>query len=254
MTHNNLLVRRHDYDEMRFKNEALGLPTSYGDITVTIAELEACCATRPMARSASDIPASARGTLIAGVDWGGGKSPTSVVIASFTDGDVVQVWHFTSIRRDQGDTHACNEVAAICNRFGVRAVMADAYGNGTVSNRRMYSLLGLDNGPRITGIEYGNSDDREKPDGTLLHRHVHRSKWIGGLMGRVKQKTLSFPCVSDSHEILTQIACEQAEFDDQTRMVQYSHPNGQHDDLLHALVYAMVGTITAYENSSRYEV
>ena len=253
VTHRDLLNRRHEYDEMRLKNEVLGLPTSYGDITVTIAELEACCSARPMAREKSDIPSWGRARLMAGIDWGGNKSRTSVVIASLADGNVVHLWHWASIRRDQGDEQARREVAAICDCFGVRAVMADACGNGAVQNRLLAGLLGVDNGPRITGVQYGNTDDQARPDGILLHRQIHRSKWIGGLIGRIKEKMISFPCEPDSRELLTQIVCEQAEFDDQTRMVRYSHPDGQSDDLLHALVYLLAGAVAAHERSPQYE-
>ena len=58
-----ILERRRSYDPVRFRNEAMGLPTVLGDHVVTLQELQECCADRKMARTLEMIPRNCACTL-----------------------------------------------------------------------------------------------------------------------------------------------------------------------------------------------
>ena len=70
---------QHLDDQVRFKNEVLGLPSTPGDHIVTHQELEACGENHPIAKSLTDVPELYRTDIITGLDWVGGTSRTVLV-------------------------------------------------------------------------------------------------------------------------------------------------------------------------------
>jgi hypothetical protein len=244
-----ILERQRVYDPARFKNEVLGLPTSLGDHVVTRAELEACCTKAPMAATLQAIPAAARQSLVAGVDWGGGGTSRTVVTLGFMDEQYVfHVLRFERFAAREEPSAVINGVARMFQTFRVSAIAADGGGNGHVFNRLLLERLGAI--PPCYAISYSTVEQEPRQDGALWQWTVNRSASIGALFARIKKRAIRFPRAADCGSYLDEIACEIAQYDDVNRAVKYTHPAGQQDDALHALNFALLLGIAAY-NSAR---
>jgi hypothetical protein len=246
-----ILERQQTYDPIRFRNEVLGLPTTLGEHVVTRAELEDCCGTQRMQQL--DDCADLRGgvPLYGGIDWGGGASARTVlVIGSLQPDGVFEVRQITALPAHEDPHRVVDEMARLCNGFGVCAIAADGNGNGYVYNRmlfpRVHSRFGL------YGIFYSSADLAPTADGVLTRWTVNRSRSIGALFSRVKQKRLRFPCRQDVDRFLDEFACETALYNDLQRSIQYAHPPTQPDDALHATVYALLIATRAQFAAEQY--
>jgi len=240
-----ILERQRVYDAARFKNECLGLPSALGDHVVTRAELEACCGNYRMASTLADVPAAARGVLLAGIDWGGGATSRTVLVIGSMGNDFR--FHIFCLQRFAGSEepeHVLASVAERCRRFGVRFIAADGGGTGTVYNRL---LLGkLQGRVHLYAVLYAAGGQEPRQDGSLWRWTVGRSSSIGALFSRVKRQMLLFPRVQDCGSFLEEFSCEIAEYDDLARTVRYTHPEAQQDDALHAANYALLLGIRRY--------
>lgn len=78
-----LLTRQVEYDEVRFRNEVLGLPTTLGDHVISLAELESCCGNWGNLQSNQELNPALRAQLVAGVDWGGGGAASTAVCVGY---------------------------------------------------------------------------------------------------------------------------------------------------------------------------
>jgi len=78
--------KQQEYDRDRVLNEVFGLPTMHGTLAITRAELEACCAPRPMAQSVDDVPPAARQSLLLGIDWGMKPAAPVTIMGSWSCG------------------------------------------------------------------------------------------------------------------------------------------------------------------------
>ena len=235
-----------EYDKDQLLNEVFGLSTTQGTLAITRAELEACCSARPMAASSTDLPADARRAILLGIDWGSGLAgQAAVVVASqcFRT-NRLKVWHWGLLSTN--DRPIIDEVVALCGRFGVSRVFADARGGGAHQNRALWSRLGSEHGVTIMGIEYAASDGLVKQDGTLRLWGIDKTKWIGGLCTRIREKLIEFPASEECQIGFGHVGSEQAVFDEELRTSTFRATDGRPDDLLHPLVYVVAGnTLTA---------
>jgi hypothetical protein len=233
-----VLERQQVYDCSRFRNEVLGLPVSLGDHLVTLAELQACCTSQPMAHSIEDVAARFRGNTIAGIDWGGGGTARTVVVVGYARPEgVFEVCHMARFRADEDPDRVRTLVAEVCRRFQVRWIGADGCGTGSVYNRLLLDALSYT--AHVFGIHYAGADSNPHQDGILWKWAVDRTGSLGYVFTCVKKQKIHFPRADDCHSFLDEIACEVAEWDDLTRRVKYSHPSTQPDDALHAVNYAL---------------
>ena len=67
---------------------------------------------------------------------------------------------------------------------------------------------------------------------------MNRSASIGVMYSRIKKKQMIFPRVEQCGSYLDEFAAELAEYDDFTRTVRYTKPDGMQDDAVHATNYA----------------
>jgi hypothetical protein len=239
LNYHEILVSQRSYDLAQFKNEVLGLPTTLGEHVVTRAELEACCGEQPMAKSANDIVHTARRHLIAGIDWGGGRtSRTVVVIGYYRDDNKFVVAHMQSYRADEDPQRLIAAVAELCRLFDVKWIAADGRGNGLTTNRLLVDQLQYR--AHLYGIVYSEHDHEPVQDGTLWMWTVNRSSSIGLLYSLVRKGLIVFPPVNQCGWFLDELACELAEYDDEKRRIRYTRPESQRDDALHATNYAIV--------------
>jgi hypothetical protein len=197
-----------------------------------------------MARSLEDVPPEFRRTLVAGVDWGGGRSRTVVVIGYMDRQFRFVVVRFERFQPQEEPDRVLTQVAQLCGAFDVHILAADGGGNGQVYNRLLVERLG----PRPCGLDailYSSSEHEPQQDGVLTRWTVNRSASLGALFGRVKKQTLHFPPVADCGSYLDDFGCEFAEYDDEMRTIRYSHPESQPDDSLHAANYALLMSVRA---------
>jgi hypothetical protein len=234
-----ILERQRSYDPVRFRNEVLGLPSALGDHVVTRAELEACCGTSPMLQHGNYKGLGSHIPLYAGIDWGGGsKSRTILVIGRMLQNFVFQILQIVALPVREEPDAVLEKVANCCNYYQVSVIAADGGGNGNVYNRLLWQKVQPRRG--LYTIYYSASEQEPTADGVLNKWTVNRSRSIGALFGRVKRKTLIFPCRQDVDVFLDEFACESAEYDDEQRMIKYVHPATQPDDTLHATNYALL--------------
>jgi hypothetical protein len=231
-----ILARQAAYDPARFRNECLGLPCALGDHVITQAEIEACCEDRPMARRQADVPAEGRDQLIAGVDWGGGTASATVLVIGYMRPDLHSVIvRMERFRPEEEPDRVLNQVVDCCRKFGVKVIAADGGGNGTVYNRLLQKQLGYQ--ASLYAIIYSASDQEPFQEGTLFKWTVNRSASIGATFSRIKNLMLRFPRLQECGTFLDEFVCELAEYDDHSRTIRYTHPDGVPDDALHATNY-----------------
>ena len=201
-----------------------------------------CCSARPMATSSNDLPADARRAILLGVDWGSGLAgKAAVVVASqcFRT-NRLNVWHWTLL--SDKDRPIIDQVVALCGRFGVSRVFADARGGGAHQNRTLWSRLGSEPSFTITGIEYATNDGMVGQDGTLRKWQIDKTKWIGGLCTRIREKLIEFPASEDCQIGFGHVGSEQVVYDEESRTSSFRAADGRPDDLLHPLVYVIAGS------------
>jgi hypothetical protein len=128
-----------------------------------------------------------------------------------------------------------DQVAESCRKFGVKVVAADGGGNGHVYNRLLQKKLGY-RAP-LHAIIYSASDQEPFQDGSLYKWTVNRSASIGGTFSRIKNLILHFPRVQECGTFLDEFVCEFVDYDDYSRTIRYTHPDGLPDDALHATNY-----------------
>jgi hypothetical protein len=231
-----ILARQAAYDPARFRNECLGLPCALGDHVITREEIEACCENRPMAKTRGHVPSEGRYMLIAGIDWGGGTTSATVLVIGYMRPDLHSfILRMERFRPQEEPDLVLNEVAERCRAFGVKYIAADGAGAGIVYNRLLQNKLG--NQASLCGIIYSASDQEPVRDGTLHKWTVNRSVSIGNTFARIKKQMLHFPRVKECGTFLDEFVCELAEFDDHSRSIRYTHPDGLLDDALHATNY-----------------
>lgn len=246
--YDDILERQRSYDLVRFKNEALGLPSTTGDQVVTRAELEACCGGTRMAKELANIPPEFHHQLMAGIDWGGGGTSRTVIVIGFMRRD----FRFQICRLERFDSHddpgyVLDQLAQRCQQFQVRVIATDGGGNGNVQNRLLVDRLrGF---PNLYAIYYSQTDHEPRQDGALWKWTVNRTATIGVLFSRIKRQALSFPCSADCGSFLDEFACEIAEYDDINRTTKYTHPSPQQDDALHATNYALLVATRGYHGT-----
>jgi hypothetical protein len=242
VTSERFLEKAAEYDRDKLLNEVFGLPTMHGTLAITRAELEACCASRPMAASSNDLPAEVRGSVMLGIDWGSGLTgQAAVVVASeCLRSQRLRIWYWGVI--GNGERPLLDDVVALCGRFGVTSVWADARGGGAHENRALWMRLGGQKGPSVAGLEYADNDGPNNRDGNLLKKSIDKTKWIGGLCTRIRSKLIEFPTLQDCQEGFDHVGSEQVEFDEQSRKSTYRAGDNRPDDLLHPLVYVLAGS------------
>jgi hypothetical protein len=135
----------------------------------------------------------------------------------------------------------------------VKFIAADGGGNGHVFNRLLLDKLGYQ--PKLYAILYSATDQEPTRDGTLTKWTIDRSAAIAATFARIKKQLIHFPSALACGTLLDEFTCELAEFDDHTRTVRYTHPDGLPDDALHATTYLQaIGLRMAHESRMRWTV
>ena len=218
-----ILERRRSYDPVRFRNEAMGLPTVLGDHVVTLQELQECCADRDLARTFEMIPRNVHVPLIAGVDWGGGvHSRTVLVIGRMRRDYIFEVLSFEAFHAPRTQTASSRKLQIVATHFRSPELplMEGAMVMYTIEScpKQLQPRLGF------CAILYSTVDQAPLSDGILTKWVVGRSPTIGVLFTHIKQKRISFPRQQEVGQFLDEFACEVALYDDANRRDQVLAP------------------------------
>ncbi len=235
-----VLARQQDYDQFRFTNECLGLPVALGDHIITLAEIQACAEERPMAKAYTDVPPQARAQLIAGIDWGAGGKAATVIVLGYMDEQLrFRILFMRRIAGREDPQAVLAQLVDICRTFRVRAIAADGAGTGNVYNRLLLDKLASRN-PHFYAIFYGQTHNSPCREGALWRWSVDRSASIGVLFGRIKKRSLLFPAAQDCQSFFSDFTNVYGEYNDEMRAFKYAHGDGQPDDAMHAVNYALL--------------
>ena len=176
-------------------------------------------------------------------------SRTVLVIGTMRPDFTFQVQYVPHFHAREEPNRIVTELARQCREFRVAAVAADGNGIGHVYNRLLFDQFQPALG--FYTIFYAAADQQPTRDGVLHHWTVNRSRSIGIVFSRVKRRQLMFPLKKDMDPFLDEFACETAEYNDHTRTIKYTHPDGHRDDALHATNYALL-LATRGHNAPRY--
>ena len=89
--------------------------------------------------------------------------------------------------------------------------------------------------------------------GLLWKWTVNRSRAIGSVFARIKEKLNLFPREQDCGAFLNEFLCVVAEYDDYKRNIKFTHPETQHDDALHATTYAQLVAVRTMRTLRRFD-
>lgn len=252
MSIDEVLDRQRTYDPAQFKNECLGLPTALGDHVITREEILACCTNRPMAQSWNDIKKTGKVVMVAGVDWGGGAhSRTVIVVGHPSDDGKFHICFMQRLQAREEPSQVLEAVVRIRRQFRATFVAADGGGNGHVYNRLLSAKLrGVAD---VYSIHYSSTESEPVQDGVLWKWTINRSRAIGSVFARIKEKLNLFPRVQDCGAFLDEFTCVVAEYDDYMRNIKFTHPETQYDDALHATTYAQLVAVRAIRTLRRFD-
>ena len=105
----------------------------------------------------------------------------------------------------------------------------------------------------IFSIHYSAAESEPVQDGVLWKWTVNRSRAIGSVFARIKEKLNLFPREQDCGAFLDEFLCVVAEYDDYKRNIRFTHPETQHDDALHATTYAQLVAVRTMRTLRRFD-
>ncbi len=169
--------------------------TALGEHVITREELLACCTNRPMAKSWSEVKKVANIIMVAGVDWGGGSHSRTVITVGYPAEDgKFHICFLQRLHAHEEPSKILEMVASISRLFRVSFVAADGGGNGHVYNRLLAGKLhGFAD---IFSIHYSPAESEPVPDGVLWKWTVNRSRAIGSVFARFKEKQIELVAAS----------------------------------------------------------
>jgi hypothetical protein len=204
-----------------------------------------------MAKSWSEVKKVTNIIMVAGVDWGGGSHSRTVITVGYPAEDgKFHICFLQRLHAHEEPNKVLEMVASICRLFRVTFVAADGGGNGHVYNRLLAGKLhGFAD---VYSIHYSSAESEPVPDGVLWKWTVNRSRAIGSVFARFKEKLNLLPRVQDCESFLDEFTCVVAEYDDYKRNIKFRHPETQFDDALHATTYAQLVAVRTIRKLSRF--
>jgi len=230
-----ILEKLDTYPHEQFANEVLAIPMDSATHPLNVDDIVACCDSRqPMAsRYVPNL-----GYSFAGIDWGtGGTSYTVLVILSIYN-DKFVLWFAKRYEGDMSDPEMqIKDISYQCKKFGVQMIGADC-GFGFVQNSNLRKEFGRE---RI--MEFYSSHNLGKSirwDKKADRYTIHRTTMMGRVVNGIKREQFKFPKWEVWRPFAQDLLHVQADFDENKRVMKYTHPENMPDDTFHALMYAML--------------
>jgi hypothetical protein len=237
---NRIVTKHREQSPTMFKNEVLGMSDSVGARMISKEELEALCMTgRTLKRTGpDDKDRQLVSQYVAGVDWSGGGttgiSRTALWIWGYCPGDQRLMTMYYEIFEGKNPIHIIDDIAHLCNAWGVAMVLGDA-GEGHTANSLLRSKLGPH---RTLQIQYGsqtkainwNDLDRYMADRTTL---------IDSFFVELKREKMLFADLSLMGKAIDDMLAVFEEVTKAGRKIWNRHPT-KPDDCLHAAIFGWV--------------
>lgn len=257
-----ILQKRRDYSDSKFKNEVMGISDELGARLLSFENLASLCNPNITMCSNGPTPEVADDTImyVAGVDHGGyghtseNSRSALAIYAVATDCIKIKV-AFGKIYKTGHPMQDIQDIAQICNNFGVQMVVADE-GGGALANAELRRILGEH---RVVGCRYGASHGGIKwaENSPTPSYHVDKTLLVDQIMQTIMYKQIQFPnlqLMDKPHEFFQDILSEFEETTNTGRRIWKNSPL-RPDDWLHANAYAwlafkvVTGQVQAYAPS-----
>lgn len=233
------------YGESRFLNECIGVSTSTGVRLLTLELLQALC-DENLTMERLPTPASMKGITrtFAGIDWsGGGGEVKGSEGGLFKSRTVLHIWGQRADGRLQTmfskifpNGHAqgwIDEIAELCNKWGVAMAVADA-GEGALANAMLRERLG---DHRLIAVRYMALSKPVQWNPDTLAYHVDRTTLIDNFARTLMHKQVVYPKYMQAKPAIDDILNVYEEVTLAGRKV-WRHAPTAPDDSLHAQLFA----------------
>lgn len=247
-THADIVEKRDDpnISRLKFYNECLGLPYDEGEVVLTEADIRSACEGGDPMMNPEQIKLLANTgiPMFAGLDHGTGEgdhpSFTVLSIGHFipaTSKFVVRyIKRFTG--KDSALIHQPATITEICERAGVRMMMAD-WGFGAYQNARMVAEMGWDwvRGTRVLmQCMYVRQREKAKFDSTSMKYLIDRNQSMIDCIDAIKRKSITFFNFQEFQQFMNDFTTIYLEYNDTYGTSKYDHIDP--DDCFHAVNYA----------------
>ena len=250
-----MLHKFETYEDWRFLNEVMGMAADTADVPITEAMIRNCC--DPSVVIDPKPLADYMGTpLYAGIDWGHGDAATVISIGQFHEGK----FRYLFIKKFEGQAtdpkYCVPKIVKILKDWRVKRVHCD-YGGGFGLNERIRDEFGR----RKTTTNYW-SGSAQAADRRWSEKHnpprltMNKSKAFGTYIRLMRRRSLKFPCSEDMFDrtgkdqsIADDFLNIRQEIDSHDRVTYIKAGPEQHDDAVHACIYAYI--IARQDRASR---
>lgn len=229
-----LLEKFETWPRSKFNNEIMAESDSKGTRLLSMRDLEECCGQYRMAAYPSAAIKEGVDTIVAGVDWsGGGKDGISrtVVYVWGVRTDFVFKTLYYKIYDSEDPVASVEDVAAVCDRFGVRLVIGDQ-GEGSLANGMLAAKLGKH---RVGKFRYGMFSKPVETDSVTGVFKLDKTTIIDNYFKFIKDKGVIFPDIVDSKPAFDDVMAEFSEVTHVGKKI-WKHSMNRPDDCLHAMI------------------
>lgn len=240
-----ILDKYENYDDAKFLNEVLGVSADTDEQPITEEMLKACCGGHPLYEKM--LAKHTTSPMYAGIDWGQGKSATTLVIGHFWEGRfrylVMKRWTGRQCKAD----YVIPKIVQLLRAFDVKRVHCD-HGAGFENNVTMATVYGHE---QVTANAWSNSakaaDYRWKvKKNDIKTLTLNKPKAIGAYISRLKRRNLVFPqeevffAENKQGERLCDDFLNIRKDQDRNENDMYVKAAGKNDDLLQAAIYCYI--------------
>jgi len=231
------------YGESKFLNECIGVSTSTGVRLLTKEALETLCDPRhEMTRLPLPLSKAGITGTYAGVDWSGGGAEVKGSEGLFKSRTVLHIWGQqadgrlkTMFYKIFPNGHAVgwiDEIAELCNAWGVTMVVGDA-GEGALANAMLRAKLG---DHRVLAVRYMALSKPVDWNPNAAVYHVDRTTLIDNFARFLLHKQAVYPMLPQAKPAIDDILNVYEEVTTQGRKV-WRHSPTMPDDCLHAQLF-----------------
>jgi len=228
--------------EAKKMNEIFGLSWDSADRFFTEKQLRDACGEHRIAFRYADLDLQTRQYIdgrhvVAGIDWARnveGGAETVLMIGVVVSPDELRVVFMSKLPKNMSQEDQVDAIIEKLREFKVSFVGVD-WGAAGSRNVDIAKAIGRD---RVAQFDYGiGRTFVEKYHEHVRLLSINRTMCLSDLHRDVTiEGTINFPVWEDFEDYANDFLVEYAEEDHWGRL-QYDHPDGTHDDMLHACVY-----------------
>jgi hypothetical protein len=239
-----LLAKQKRYSRGKFKNEVMARSHDSGTKPVTFEEIRRCCLPDVhFIRDEDDVPPNWKsGQTFAGIDWGSGDgSYTILTIWGYNANGAFQCLYAKKYEGFEADPeYVLEHIVRTLRKWRVNLIGCD-WGFGFGLNSKLQKIFGIEK-VRL----YFHTYQKKKVDYDKggVKFTTHRTLVMQDFFDLIKKGPTSqgivFPCWNEFEEFSLDIQSVFSEYNERSRMIIFSHPQGVPDDFVHSGVYALL--------------